>query len=81
MLIIFSDDFIGNTDYTPGPYNVTIPTGQTHVTFNISVIDNDESENDKIFNLIIARGSLMERFTRGRNRRITVNIIDDDKRS
>jgi len=72
--------FIGNIDYIPGPYFVTIPTGQTHVTFNIAVIDDDESENDKMFNLIIV-GRLSEGFKYGGNRRVRVNIVDDDKRS
>ena len=35
------------------PYNVIIPAGQTHIKFNISVVDDNVPEDDKFFALSI----------------------------
>ena len=70
--------FTGNDDYIPGPYRITIPAGQTEVPFNISLPNNDMSEENKHFDLVIVVGSLFNRFIRGRINRARITIMDDD---
>ena len=45
--------FTGNKDYHPGPYNVTFPAGETRVSFNVSIVDDDLVEKNESFNLYI----------------------------
>ena len=71
-------DFTGGKDYTPGPYRITIPAGQTEVPFNVSLPNDDMSEESKEFDLVIVIGSLIDRFIRGRINRARITIMDDD---
>ena len=43
----------GGVDYNSGPYNVTFPIGSTIASFDITIIDDDVSEFDEIFNISI----------------------------
>ena len=40
-------------DYDSGPYNVTIPAGETCGTFNITINDDDISEGNETFMITI----------------------------
>ncbi len=40
-------------DFTPGPYNVTIPAGQTRATVSIPTMEDTSEEQDEIFFAII----------------------------
>ena len=70
--------FTENDDYIPGPYRITIPAGQTEVPFNISLPNDDMSEENKEFDLVILIRSLIDRFIRGRINRARITIMDDD---
>ena len=70
----------GGGDYIPGPYNITIPAGHTNVSFNISIIDNDVVEHDKIFHLAIAPKSLPYLLSRGNPGVAIVSIVNDDSK-
>ena len=73
---------LGGTDYGPwGPYNITIPAGQTTFSFNVSIIDDDVLEGNEDFNLIILAESLQNNITLGDHNRSTVTIMDDDSKS
>ena len=65
-------------DYTSGPYTVTFPAGQTTATFNISINDDDEVEEDENFTLTINETSLPSDVTRGIFGEATVTIMNDD---
>ena len=71
----------GGTDYTSGPYTVTIPAGQTRVPFDIPITDDMILEGSEDFELIIVPGSLPDDVTRGNPNRATVNIVDNDGQS
>jgi len=68
-------------DYGPGPYDVRIPAGDTSVTFDVPIVDDDILENDEDFDLTIVRGSLPDGVTRGNPGTSTVTIINDDGKS
>lgn len=70
--------FTEDDDYISGPYRITIPAGQTEVPFNISLPNDDMSEENKEFDLVIVIRSLIDRFIRGRINRARITIMDDD---
>ena len=63
-------------DYNSGPYNVTFPAGVTTVSFNITIINDDVSEDHETFNLIIAEDSLPKSVTLGNPYLTAVRIIN-----
>ena len=69
-------------DYTPGPYNVTIPAGQKYAAFDIAINDDDNPEDDENFMLTINASSLpMGAFIGvGNQYQATVTILDDDSK-
>ena len=67
-------------DYTSGPYNVTIPTGETTAAFNVPIKDDDILEGDENFILIIHSTSLPKSVTPGNPDEATVTIVDDDRK-
>ena len=73
-------DFTGLLDYLfPQRLQVvTIPPGVTRVALNISLIDNQDSEVDKLFDLVITRRLLIAGILRGRLNRARITIVDDD---
>ena len=75
------NNLTGGGDYISGPYNVTIPAGHTNISFDISIIDNNVVEDDKIFSLAIAPESLSYFVSRGNPGVAMVTIVNDDGKS
>ena len=75
-----NNDPIGNDDYDPGPYTVTIPAGTTMVPFDIPIADDNILEGNENFDIIIVPGSLPGDVSVGNPGRATVNIIDNDRK-
>ena len=67
-------------DYDSGPYNVTIPTGQTTATFDVPINDDNIFEGNESFMLTINEPSLPTGVTRGNPGQATVNIVDNDRK-
>ena len=65
-------------DYDSGPYTVTLPAGQTTMTFNVPVNDDNISEGNEGFMLSINSYSLPDDVTIGSPGQATVIIVDDD---
>ena len=63
-------------DY-PGPYNVTIPAGQTQVVFTISIINDSETEGIENFTIIISSANLHPNVSIGSINATVVSIVDD----
>ena len=72
------NNLTGGGDYISGPYSVTIPAGHTNISFDISIIDNNVVEDDKIFSLAIAPESLPYLVSRGNPGVAMVTIVNDD---
>ena len=68
----------GGVDYISGPYVVTIPAGVTNVSFDVSIRDDDELENDEHFNLTIDPSSLPSRITITDPSQAVVTITDNE---
>ena len=64
------------SDYSSGPYPVTIPAGENDVTFSVTITDDDILEMSETFNLIIDPSSLPSGVTSSNN--TTVTILDQD---
>ena len=73
-----TSNLTGGNDYIPGPYSVTIPAGQTNVSFYIPIIDDNVVEDDEIFNLAITPESLPYLVSRGNPSVAMVTIVNDD---
>ena len=73
--------FLGGSDFIYGPNKVTIPAGQTSMSFNISIVDDTMQEGNESFDLFIVPRSLPNRVTQGNPSSITINILDDDGKS
>ena len=67
-------------DYDSGPYNVTIPAGQTTVTFDVPINNDNILEGNENFTLTINEPSLPTGVTRGDPGQATVTIVDDDRK-
>ena len=63
-------------DYNSGPYNVTIPTGVTRVTFDIPIINDTIHEGDESFMLTIMSSSLTSRVSHGSLNMANITIVD-----
>ena len=55
-----------------------IPAGQTNVTFDVTIMNDNIVENNEMFTLIIRPNSLLDRISTGSFQRTTVTIIDND---
>ena len=69
----------GGVDYGSGPYTVTIPAGQTSVSFDVAIIDDNILETTEDFTLTIIQSSLPTGVTRDNPFRATVTIQDNDR--
>ena len=70
---------IGGDDYNSGPYNITIPAGETVVPFNVTIINDNINEENETFNLsIAATQNLPEGVHLGENLSVTILIEDND---
>ena len=70
---------IGGIDHNSGPYNVTIPAGETLVLFNVTIIDDNVNEENETFNLIMATTQeLPDGIYFGENLTVMILIEDND---
>ena len=65
-------------DYDSGPYTVTFTAGQTNVSFDVPVNDDEIFEDNESFQLSIIRRSLPDDVNRGNPGRATLTIVDND---
>ena len=70
--------FIGNLDYFPGPFVVTIPAGATSVPFNVIIADDHKVEANETFSLSIDYRLLHHLLKRIYPYSCYVTINDDD---
>ena len=63
-------------DYGSGPYTVTFPAGETRVSFNVSINNNDIYERNEDFTLII--NPPIAGVTVGSPDQATVIIVDNN---
>ena len=63
-------------DY-PGPYNVTIPAGQTRLVLTISITNDSENEGTENFTVIISSANLHPNVSIGSINTTLVSIVDD----
>jgi len=67
-----------NVDYTyPGPFNVTVPAGETQVVFNISITSDNENEGTENFTVIISSANLHSNVSIGGINGAIVSIVDN----
>ena len=66
----------GESDYTPGPYIVSFPTGLTMTPFKVPIVNDNILEDDETFTLAIDTGSLPSRVSRGNLGQATVTIVN-----
>ena len=79
--MISAYDFTGLLDYLFNPqFFVTIPAGETRVPFNVTLLNDDMSEANENFELVIVipRLEVIYGFLRGRLHRAMITIVDDD---
>jgi len=69
-----------DNDYSPGPYILTIPSGDISISFNISITDDNILEIMEEFFLSIDLLSLPDGVTVGNKGNITVVIVDNDRK-
>ena len=77
-IVLLLNYLTGDHDYLAGPYNVTIPTGQTGVSFDISITDDNILEINESFNLVITPESLPFLVSRGIPGMVLVTIMNND---
>ena len=65
-------------DFDSGPYNVTIPAGDTLAVFNVAINDDDIMEANESFILTIDDSSLPNRVNVTDPDQATVTIVDND---
>ena len=65
-------------DYNSGPYPVTIPAGETSVTFDVPITDDNILEGNENFMLTIDQSSLPTGVIRGDPSESTVTIVEDN---
>ena len=64
-------------DYDPGPYTVTFAAGETSVSFDVPINNDDIPESIEMFSLVI-NSSLPDRVTVGSPSQATVTLQDND---
>ena len=69
--------YVGD-DFESGPFNITIPAGESQVSFNISIIDDDVFEGNESFSVTIDPSSLPSRIILFSTCLLNVTIVDDD---
>ena len=78
MAIFIPSIFTGGLDYILGPYIVNIPAGQTSISFDVLITDDDILESIEKFSLSIAPESLPNLISHGNPDVATVIIVDND---
>ena len=71
----------GNMDYGSEPYNVIVPAGNTTVSFEVKINNDNTLEGNETFNITINATSLPACVNRGNPYEATVTIVDDDGNS
>jgi len=67
-----------NVDYTySGPFNVTVPAGETRVVFNISITSDNKNEGTENFTVMISSANLHPNVSIGSVNNAIVSIVDD----
>ena len=66
----------GGVDYDSGPYSVTIPAGNTNVSFDINITIDNLVEDDEEFYLSIDPSSLSSNINTSSPYQTTVNIVN-----
>ena len=72
-------EITGDKDFSTDSQFVTFPPGITRVNFNVTIIDDNEVEEDEDFQLAILSQQSNRRIVIGRRRRTRIIIMDDDK--
>ena len=67
-------------DYDSGPYTVTFVAGETNISFDITIANDNILEANEDFDLSIISNTLPDDVTDGDPRRVTVTIVDDDRK-
>ena len=75
-----SNNVTGGVDYTAGPYDVTIAAGETSVSFNVPITDDNTLELDETFTLNVNPSLLPAQVTVGSTGASTVTITNDDSK-
>ena len=68
----------GDVDYSSGPYNVIIPSGQISVPFDVPINDDNVFEENEEFFLTIDQSSSLNGVIIGSPNVTVVNISDND---
>lgn len=71
---------VGDADYISGPYDATFPAGVTHVSFDVSIKDDNIIETNETFSLIIISTTLPDRVIMGNPIESIVTIVDNDSK-
>ena len=71
-------NIIGEDDYAVGPFNVTIPFGQTNISFATLIINDNIYEQDEEFILTIDQSSTLSGVLIGSPDTTTIAIVDND---
>lgn len=69
---------LGNSDYNPGPYSIAFPAGNTNVTFNVTVTDDNVLEHDESFYLSISLPTTASKIRLGETTQTRITIENDD---
>ena len=69
--------YIGGEDYDFTTHNVTIPSGKTHVSFDVSITNDNKLEDKEDFTLMIVSSSQSTVSVTNPNQTVVV-IVDDD---
>lgn len=68
----------GGTDYTSGPFNVTISAGQTNASLHVTITDDNIYEEDEEFILTIDQSSTLSGVLIGSPDTAMIVISDND---
>lgn len=71
--LLESDDYVFEE-----PYSIEISVGQTNISFNIPIIDDNIFEENENFDIIIIPESLPNGFTRHNPGETRITIVDND---
>ena len=80
IFMVVTYNFTGGSDYASGPYNVTIPAGQTSGSFDVPIINDNVLESHENLMLAIAPESLPKLVSHGNPDMATVTIVNDDSK-
>ena len=53
MLLCYLCIYVGGIDYASGPHNITVPAGETQMSFNVTIHNDTILERTESFNISI----------------------------